>query len=42
MNQAAYIITTLALYIMTIAVACLTENLGVLFNYISAFSVSGI
>jgi len=42
MNQLAYIITTLVLYALCIVVACLTENLGALFNYIAAFAVSGI
>lgn len=42
MNKTAYIITTLLLYALCIIVACLTTNLGALFNYIAAFSVSGI
>lgn len=42
MNKFAYVITTLILYFMCIIVACVTVNLGALFNYIAAFSVSGI
>lgn len=42
MNKTAYIVTTLLLYALCIIVACLTTNLGALFNYIAAFSVSGI
>jgi hypothetical protein len=42
MNVYAYVITTLVLYILCIVVSCLTQNLGALFNYIGAFSVSGI
>lgn len=42
MNKIAYIITTLLLYALCVIVACLTTNLGALFNYIAAFSVSGI
>lgn len=42
MNKIAYVITTLVLYALCILVACLTQNLGSLFNYIAAFAVSGI
>ena len=42
MNQIAYVVTTLVLYALCILVACLTQNLGALFNYIAAFAVSGI
>ena len=42
MNKYAYIITTIVLYALCVIVACLTQNLGALFNYIAAFSVSGI
>lgn len=42
MNQIAYVVTTLVLYALCILVACLTTNLGALFNYIAAFAVSGI
>lgn len=42
MNKTAYVLTTLFLYAISILVACITEDLGTLFNYIAAFSVSGI
>ena len=42
MNKIAYILTTVILYFLVVLIACLTTNLGALFNYIGAFSVSGI